>query len=144
MMTRKLVILKQTAVTLTTRDGRQYTGSRLVSTIPLNVLNTVTFDPPLDAQRAAAMGIGHMNQCVKVHAEVSNKDMRSWTGISYPFNRLSRTQLATAPHRRETRTLSASVASSTTSNLKKTSTKPRKRLRIWPLVRWISSDWYAI
>lgn len=76
-------------VTLTTRDGRQYTGARLVSTIPLNVLNTVTFNPPLDAQRAAAMGIGHVNQCVKVHAEVSNKDMRSWTGISYPFNRLA-------------------------------------------------------
>lgn len=76
-------------VTLTTRDGRQYTGARLISTIPLNVLNTVTFDPPLDAQRAAAMGIGHVNQCVKVHAEVSSRDMRSWTGISYPFNRLA-------------------------------------------------------
>lgn len=76
-------------VTLTTRDGRQYTGLRLVSTIPLNVLNTVTFDPPLDPQRTAAMNTGHVNQCVKVHAEISNKDMRSWTGISYPFNKLA-------------------------------------------------------
>lgn len=76
-------------VTLTTRDGRRYTGARLVSTIPLNVLNTITFDPPLDPQRISAMNIGHVNQCVKVHAEVSSKDMRSWTGISYPFNKLT-------------------------------------------------------
>lgn len=75
--------------TLTTRDGRQYTGARLVSTIPLNVLNSVSFDPPLDTGRASAAKIGHVNQCVKVHAEVSSKDMRSWTGISYPFNKLS-------------------------------------------------------
>lgn len=76
-------------VTLTTRGGRQYTGARLVSTIPLNVLNSVSFDPPLDPQRIAASNIGHVNQCVKVHAEISNKDMRSWTGISYPFNKLT-------------------------------------------------------
>ncbi|KAF9889607.1 hypothetical protein FE257_007115 [Aspergillus nanangensis] len=76
-------------VTLTTRSGREFTGSRLISTIPLNVLNSVTFDPPLDAQRMVAANIGHVNQCVKVHAEISNKDMRSWTGISYPFNKLT-------------------------------------------------------
>ena len=76
-------------VTLTTRDGRQYTSSRLVSTIPLNVLNSVTFNPPLDIQRSTATNIGHVNQCVKVHAEIGNKDMRSWTGISYPFNKLT-------------------------------------------------------
>ncbi|KAJ5425782.1 hypothetical protein N7465_000852 [Penicillium sp. CMV-2018d] len=75
-------------VTLTTRDGHQYTGARLVSTIPLNVLNSVSFDPPLGTQRATATNIGHVNQCVKVHAEISSKDMRSWTGISYPFNKL--------------------------------------------------------
>ncbi|KAJ5456917.1 hypothetical protein N7530_012191 [Penicillium desertorum] len=75
-------------VTLTTRDGRQYSGARLVSTIPLNVLNSVSFDPPLEAQRASATNIGHVNQCVKVHVEISSKDMRSWTGISYPSNKL--------------------------------------------------------
>ena len=76
-------------VILATRDDRQYTGSRLVSTVPLNVLNTISFDPPLDVQRASAANIGHVNQCVKVHAEISNKDMRSWTGIAYPFNKLT-------------------------------------------------------
>lgn len=76
-------------VTLTTRDGRQYTAARLVSTIPLNVLSSITFDPPLDPQRAKAASNGHVNQCVKVHAEITSKDMRSWTGISYPFNKLT-------------------------------------------------------
>ncbi|KAG2420477.1 monoamine oxidase N [Aspergillus terreus] len=76
-------------VTLTTRDGRQYSAPRLISTVPLNVLNTIKFEPPLDPQRVAAMNIGHVNQCVKVHAEISSKDMRSWTGISYPFNKLA-------------------------------------------------------
>ncbi|KAJ6028116.1 hypothetical protein N7540_003692 [Penicillium herquei] len=76
-------------VALVSRDGSQYSATRLVSTIPLNVLNSVSFSPPLDAQRASATNIGHVNQCVKVHAEISNKDMRSWTGISYPFNKLT-------------------------------------------------------
>lgn len=76
-------------VTLTTRDGRQYSAPRLISTVPLNVLNTIKFEPPLDPQRVAAMNIGHVNQCVKVHAEISSKGMRSWTGISYPFNKLA-------------------------------------------------------
>ncbi|KAJ5280537.1 hypothetical protein N7478_005909 [Penicillium angulare] len=75
-------------VTLSTRDGKEYAAKRLVSTIPLNVLNSISFSPPLDSQRASGTNIGHVNQCVKVHAEISNKDMRSWTGISYPFNKL--------------------------------------------------------
>ncbi|KAJ5211248.1 Flavin amine oxidase [Penicillium cf. griseofulvum] len=75
-------------VTVTTRDGRQYTGARLISTIPLNVLKSVSFDPPLDTQHTEAANTGHVNQCVRVHAEVSSKDMRSWTGISYPSNKL--------------------------------------------------------
>lgn len=76
-------------VSVTTRDGHKYTGTRLVSTIPLNVLNDINFNPPLDPRRTQATQTGHVNQCVKVHAEISNKDMRSWTGISYPFNKLT-------------------------------------------------------
>ena len=76
-------------VTLTTRSGNRYTGARMICTIPLNVLNTIIFEPPLEQQRITAMNARNVNQCVKVHAEVSSKDMRSWTGISYPFNKLS-------------------------------------------------------
>ncbi|PYI16089.1 amine oxidase [Aspergillus violaceofuscus CBS 115571] len=76
-------------VSVTTRDGRSYAAARLISTIPLNVLSTIAFSPPLGPQRTAAINVGHVNQCVKVHAEVSSPEMRSWTGISYPFNKLT-------------------------------------------------------
>ncbi|KAF7595593.1 hypothetical protein BBP40_005629 [Aspergillus hancockii] len=76
-------------VVIQTRNGRHFTGSRLISTIPLNVLTSVAFSPPLDRQRTAAATIGHVNQCVKIHAEILSRDMRSWTGISYPFNKLT-------------------------------------------------------
>ncbi|KAB8238977.1 flavin monoamine oxidase family protein [Aspergillus alliaceus] len=76
-------------VVVNTRDGRHYCSARLVSTIPLNVLSSVSFYPPLDPRRAVALSTGHVNQCVKVHAEIASPKMRSWTGISYPFNKLT-------------------------------------------------------
>lgn len=75
-------------VEVTTRAGRRYHAPRLISTVPLNVLGDITFDPPLHADKRAAIAIGHVNQCVKVHAEISNEDLRSWTGVTYPSNEL--------------------------------------------------------
>jgi hypothetical protein len=68
-------------VEVTSVDGRKFKASRMICTIPLNVLNTITFDPVLGPEKRAAADIGHLNQCVKVHAEVSNKDLRSWSGV---------------------------------------------------------------
>jgi hypothetical protein len=78
----------QGSVEVTAEDGRKFQASRVVCTIPLNVLNTISFDPPLSAVRQAATNIGHGNQCVKVHAEVSNRDLRSWSATS-PESKLS-------------------------------------------------------
>ncbi|RYN63299.1 Monoamine oxidase N [Alternaria tenuissima] len=75
-------------VKVTTRDGRRYEAARLISAMPLNVLGEVTFEPPLCTGKREAIATGHVNQCVKVHAEVSNKDLRSWTGVTYPHNEL--------------------------------------------------------
>ena len=75
-------------VEVTTRDGRQYHAARLISALPLNVLGDVTFEPTLSTGKREAIAIGHVNQTVKVHAEVSNKDLRSWTGVTYPHNEL--------------------------------------------------------
>ncbi|KNG52738.1 monoamine oxidase n [Stemphylium lycopersici] len=75
-------------VEVTTRNGRRHRAARLISTMPLNVLGDITFDPPLSAGKTTAITTGHVNQCVKVHAEVSNKDLRSWTGVTYPHNEL--------------------------------------------------------
>ena len=71
-------------VTITTRDGRVYRAARAISTVPLNVLKDVVFEPPLSPAKQKALGIGHVNQTVKVHAEISNPALRSWTGITYP------------------------------------------------------------
>jgi hypothetical protein len=68
-------------VEATSVDGRRFKASKLISTIPLNVLNTVKFDPPLSPEKTQAANTGHLNQCVKVHAEISNKDLRSWSSI---------------------------------------------------------------
>ncbi|KAI9166314.1 Monoamine oxidase N [Paramyrothecium foliicola] len=75
-------------VQITTRDGRKFSGQKMISAIPLNVLNDVKFDPPLSAGKTAAATMGHVNQCVKVHAEIAERDLRSMTGISYPHNNL--------------------------------------------------------
>lgn len=75
-------------VEVTTRDGRKFQAARVISAMPLNVLNAVSFDPPLSAGKQSALGIGHVNQTVKVHAEISNKDLRSWTGITWLHNEL--------------------------------------------------------
>lgn len=61
----------------------------MISTVPLNVLHAVSFDPPLPVGKQSAISIGHVNQCVKVHAEIPAKDLRSWTGVTYPHNKLS-------------------------------------------------------
>ncbi|KAH7134050.1 hypothetical protein EDB81DRAFT_725894 [Dactylonectria macrodidyma] len=75
-------------VTVTTRDGRTYKAAKAISAMPLNVLNAVEFNPPLIRGKKTAADIGHVNQCIKVHAEVRNADLRSYTGISYPHNGL--------------------------------------------------------
>ncbi|KAL6694233.1 amine oxidase [Trichoderma pleuroticola] len=73
---------------ITTRAGQTYKSTKMICAIPLNVLNDVAFDPPLAPGRKAAAATGHVNQCVKVHAEISDRDLRSFTGISYPHNGL--------------------------------------------------------
>ena len=79
---------ESSGVQITTRDGQTFSGARLISTIPLNILNTVTFSPPLTTGKRAAADVGHVNKCAKVHAEVRNPELRSWTGVTYPNNKL--------------------------------------------------------
>ena len=65
-----------------TADGRTYQAKRLICTVPLNVLDQVEFDPPLEKGKAEAAALKHVNQCVKVHAEIRDPEMRSWAGVS--------------------------------------------------------------
>ncbi len=75
-------------VTVTSENGTQFKALRCVSTVPLNVLKTIAFEPALPSAKTEAFNIGHLNQCVKVHAEVRNKELRSWSGVN-PFSELS-------------------------------------------------------
>ena len=75
-------------VQLDTRDGRSFKANKMICAIPLNVLSDVKFDPPLSPGKSKAASTGHINQCVKVHAEIAEKELRSMTGMSYPHNNL--------------------------------------------------------
>lgn len=77
-----------TQVEIVAADGAKYLAKRAVSTIPLNVLNKVIFNPPLNAGKQAAAAIGHVNKCSKVHVECANPEMRSFSGIT-PQNKLT-------------------------------------------------------
>ncbi|OAA41821.1 Amine oxidase [Metarhizium rileyi] len=77
-----------TGVVVTTRNGTTFRARKMISAVPLNVLGDVKFDPPLSKGRETAARKGHVNQTVKVHAEISDRDLRSFTGISYPHNAL--------------------------------------------------------
>ncbi|KAH7017965.1 monoamine oxidase N [Microdochium trichocladiopsis] len=76
------------AVEVQTRAGRSFRGRRAICAVPLNVLDNVAFSPPLSPGKRAAASRGHVNQCVKVHAEVSGTHLRSVTAISYPHHAL--------------------------------------------------------
>lgn len=75
-------------VEVQTTDGQKFQAKRLICTVPLNVLNKVEFNPPLDQAKQEAATLKHVNQCVKVHAEIKDPEMRSWSGVTYPNNEL--------------------------------------------------------
>ncbi|KAJ3543614.1 hypothetical protein NM208_g3486 [Fusarium decemcellulare] len=72
-----------THVLLTSRSGEQFKARRAISTIPLNVLTTINFSPPLLPGKKAAAEVGHVNHCTKVHAEVANPDLRTFSGTRH-------------------------------------------------------------
>lgn len=78
----------KTAIQVQTADGQQFQAKRLICTVPLNVLSKVEFNPPLDPAKQEAAALKHVNQCVKVHAEIKDPEMRSWSGVTYPNNEL--------------------------------------------------------
>tara|TARA_R110002003_G_scaffold95_8_gene7311 strand:+ start:32683 stop:33492 length:810 start_codon:yes stop_codon:yes gene_type:complete len=84
----KRIASTASGVQITSRSGTTYRALRAICTVPLNVLSGIEFTPSLSKGKKEAIAIGHVNQTIKVHAEISNKDLRSWTGIAYPHNEL--------------------------------------------------------
>ncbi|KAG2420308.1 hypothetical protein HFD88_005109 [Aspergillus terreus] len=54
-------------VAVQTSQGRTLRARAVVSTIPLNCLGNVVFDPPLSPARQAAIATGHINAGAKIH-----------------------------------------------------------------------------
>lgn len=68
-------------VELTSESGRVFKARRVISTIPLNVLDSISWSPPLLAGKRAAAALRHVNHVSKVHLEVSDPEMRSFSGF---------------------------------------------------------------
>ncbi|CAM1507611.1 Fc.00g072520.m01.CDS01 [Cosmosporella sp. VM-42] len=69
-----------THVEVKSREGQTFKARRAISTVPLNVLNSIEWSPPLLPGKRDAAALGHVNHCTKVHAEVANPALRSFTG----------------------------------------------------------------
>ena len=82
------VIDKHGLVAATLRDGRQFRGRRIISTLPLNVMRDVNFDPPLSKARDEAARIGHVHIGSKVHVKVGVSETRPCSVLAYSKSRI--------------------------------------------------------
>lgn len=71
-------------VTVTTRDGQTWKARSVICTIPLNVLSSVEFSPPLPADKLEAAQQGSVNKCNKVHMDINGPDYLSWGSLGIP------------------------------------------------------------
>lgn len=61
---------------------------RVICTVPLNVLDDIEFDPALPSLKIEAASKGQIYQGAKIHFEVEGTDLRSWTGVAFPDQRI--------------------------------------------------------
>lgn len=71
-----------------TKRGDKFRARRIVCTAPLNVLQKISFSPSLDPMKLQASTMQHVNKILKLHAEVRDPGLRSWSGMIYPDNQL--------------------------------------------------------
>ncbi|KAJ5739529.1 amine oxidase [Penicillium manginii] len=71
-------------VKVTTANNGIFRSHRVISTIPLNILKTVQFSPPLSPKRQEAINLGHINFMTKIHAVVEGSGLASWNGMCSP------------------------------------------------------------
>ncbi|KAI8168453.1 hypothetical protein K4K49_006157 [Colletotrichum sp. SAR 10_70] len=71
------------AVRIITQEGRIFSARFVVSTIPLNCLSRVAFDPPLSPLRREAVDYGHQNKGAKVHFRL-DKIEPGWFATTAP------------------------------------------------------------
>ena len=64
-------------------NGSVLKARRVICTIPLNVLHTIKFKPPLDALKQEAIDIGHITYQAKLHVEAKGSE-KAYTKSSSP------------------------------------------------------------
>lgn len=69
-------------VSVTTAQGDRYTARHLISTIPWNVLDSISFEPPLPEGKRACFKNVSMGNSTKVYAEVNGSDWDAWGFLS--------------------------------------------------------------
>lgn len=69
--------------TVTTAGGQAYKGRAVICTVPMNVLKTIEFSPPLSAQKMAASKEEHIGKGSKCYIHVKQK-VGNWMGLA-PF-----------------------------------------------------------
>jgi monoamine oxidase len=68
-------------VVVTTEAGETVSGRAVVVTVPLNVLGSVEFSPPLSAGKRAIASEGHAGSGVKLHVKVQGQ-LGSFSGLA--------------------------------------------------------------
>ncbi|KAM5359507.1 uncharacterized protein FOBCDRAFT_277596 [Fusarium oxysporum Fo47] len=78
---------KNDAVVATLKNGQQFQGRRLISTLPLNILPDIKFDPRLSSIKDEAARIGQIHNGAKIHFKINGLENRPLAAICYPKNR---------------------------------------------------------
>lgn len=71
-------------VTVVARDGTSYRAKSVIATVPLNVLSSIEFSPPLPQEKQAAAAEGSVNKCNKLHVDLNGPDWLSWGSLGAP------------------------------------------------------------
>ncbi|KAG2420401.1 hypothetical protein HFD88_005202 [Aspergillus terreus] len=79
----KSIVEKDGMVSITTASDELYRARRVINTIPIAVLPTISFDPPLSPLRREALEINQVCYLTKIHAEVEG-DLRGLRGCTWP------------------------------------------------------------
>ncbi|KAL5360625.1 amine oxidase [Aspergillus floccosus] len=79
----KSVSEKDGTVSLTTASDKVFRARRIINTIPIAVLPSISFDPPLSPLRREALQINQVCYLTKIHAEAEG-DLRGLRGCTWP------------------------------------------------------------
>ena len=79
----KSIVQNDDIVSVTTVSDKVYRARRVINTIPIAVLPSISFEPPLSPLRQEALEINQVCYLTKIHAEAEG-DLRGLRGCTWP------------------------------------------------------------